>query len=137
MCGWLFAALTLLSCHVSVIVVSTKTLILIINSISALIDWFFNKKETLKSIKIFCDSLPVLFLVFFFLSEFAVKTSTYKTIHEAVKKGDVEAVASMVKDGASVNELQDTKDRFTPVHWACYKGALEVCFTIIFQYFTL
>jgi len=57
----------------------------------------------------------------------SVKTSKYKTIHEAVKNADVESLAAMVKDGASVNELQDNKDRFTPVHWACYKGALEVC----------
>ena len=43
-----------------------------------------------------------------------------------MKNGDVNELEAMVKAGASVNELEDTKDRFTPMHWACHKGALEV-----------
>ena len=31
-----------------------------------------------------------------------------------------------MKAGASVNEVDTTKDKFTPIHWACHKGALEV-----------
>jgi ankyrin repeat domain-containing protein 42 len=48
-----------------------------------------------------------------------------RTIHDAVKAGDIKQLEMMVKDGASVNELDLTKDHFTPVHWACYTGALE------------
>lgn len=51
---------------------------------------------------------------------------TRRTIHDAVKAGDVKELESMVKDGASVNELDASKDHFTPVHWACYMGSLEV-----------
>ena len=43
-----------------------------------------------------------------------------------MKAGDVEELEGMVKDGASVNELDDTRDKFTPMHWAAYRGALEV-----------
>lgn len=50
----------------------------------------------------------------------------FKSVHEAVQNGDVDELAAMVKDGASVNEVEDAKDRFTPMHWACHKGALEV-----------
>lgn len=49
----------------------------------------------------------------------------YGSIHEAVCAGDVAQVEAMVRDGASVNELEDSRDRFTPMHWACHKGALE------------
>jgi len=47
-------------------------------------------------------------------------------VHEAVKAGDVKALEALVKEGASVNEVDDTRDRFTPMHWAAYTGALEV-----------
>ena len=49
----------------------------------------------------------------------------YAGIHDTVKNGDTSELEAMVKDGASVNELENTKDRFTPMHWACHKGALE------------
>lgn len=54
------------------------------------------------------------------------KKSKYKGVHEAVKSGDVKALESMVKEGASVNEIDDSRDRFTPLHWAACTGALEV-----------
>ena len=43
-----------------------------------------------------------------------------------MKNADVRELESMVKQGASVNEVDNTKDRFTPMHWACHRGALEV-----------
>lgn len=54
------------------------------------------------------------------------KATKLSSIHDAVKLGVVEEVEYMVKEGASVNEVDKTKDRFTPLHWACEKGALEV-----------
>ena len=50
----------------------------------------------------------------------------FSSIHEAVQNGDVQELEGMVRDGASVNEIDCTKDRFTPMHWACHRGALEV-----------
>jgi len=38
----------------------------------------------------------------------------------------------MVKNGASVNELDTTKDHFTPLHWACHVGSLEVLYCLLF-----
>ena len=58
---------------------------------------------------------------------FAVKKQqvNYKSIHDAVRNGDVIQVEFMVKNGAGINEVEsDTK--FTPMHCACYMGALEV-----------
>ena len=49
----------------------------------------------------------------------------YSSIHEAVKSGEVAELELMVREGASVNEVDDSKDHFTPVHWACHRGALE------------
>jgi hypothetical protein len=37
----------------------------------------------------------------------------------------------MVKDGASINEIDGTKDKFTPLHWACHVGALEVSYPLL------
>ena len=49
----------------------------------------------------------------------------YRSIHDAVRNGDVLQVEFMVKNGAGINEVEsDTK--FTPMHCACYMGALEV-----------
>lgn len=49
----------------------------------------------------------------------------YVTIHDAVKDGNVVELESMVKMGASINEVED-RDKFTPLHTACNFGALEV-----------
>jgi Ankyrin repeats (many copies) len=49
-----------------------------------------------------------------------------RRVHDAVKSGDMKELELMIKDGASVNEVDSTKDHFTPVHWACYAGTLEV-----------
>lgn len=51
----------------------------------------------------------------------------YSSIHDAVAHGDVNALETMVKSGASINEVDD-KDKFTPLHTACNVGALEVTF---------
>ena len=45
----------------------------------------------------------------------------YGSIHEAVKAGDTVELERMVKEGASVNEV-DEKEKFTPLHWAAYIG---------------
>jgi len=47
-----------------------------------------------------------------------------KSINEAVRIGDVEQLEDFVKNGASINEL-DITTKMTPVHWACFTGALE------------
>ncbi|KAH0625229.1 hypothetical protein JD844_033534 [Phrynosoma platyrhinos] len=47
-----------------------------------------------------------------------------KTIHEAVKTGNVKKLAEMVKCGISLNEL-DPVHKFTPLHWAAHSGSLE------------
>ncbi|XP_052277014.1 ankyrin repeat domain-containing protein 42-like [Dreissena polymorpha] len=48
----------------------------------------------------------------------------YANIHEAVNAGDVVALETMVKAGASINEVNE-RDKFTPLHCACNVGALE------------
>ncbi|KAL3312890.1 Ankyrin repeat domain-containing protein 42 [Cichlidogyrus casuarinus] len=48
----------------------------------------------------------------------------YKNIHDAVKSGNVTAVAELVKQGASVNELDC--NNMTPLHWAANVGAIEI-----------
>ena len=52
----------------------------------------------------------------------------YASIHEAVRVGDVEELERMVRDNASVNEV-DQREKFTSLHWAAYVGALEVVFS--------
>ncbi|XP_071954982.1 ankyrin repeat domain-containing protein 42-like [Antedon mediterranea] len=47
------------------------------------------------------------------------------SVHEAVRQGDVLELEAMVKRGASINEVENTKDKFTPIHWACHTGSLE------------
>ena len=51
----------------------------------------------------------------------------YQSIHDAVRNSDVLHLEAMVKNGASINEVED-RDKFTPVHTACNIGALEVSF---------
>ena len=55
-------------------------------------------------------------------------------MHDTVKVGSVKDLERMVKDGASVNEIDSTKNRFTPMHWASYKGSLEVYIEYYCQY---
>ncbi|XP_006628141.2 ankyrin repeat domain-containing protein 42 isoform X1 [Lepisosteus oculatus] len=52
------------------------------------------------------------------------KKRALATVHEAVKAGDVNQLAMMVKNGASVNEV-DLEHKFTPLHWASLTGSLE------------
>lgn len=49
----------------------------------------------------------------------------YTGIHDAARNGDVLELESMVKNGASINEVEES-DKFTPLHSACNAGALEV-----------
>ena len=53
-------------------------------------------------------------------------TAAQLDIHDAVKIGNVQMLEAAVKSGASVNEHDTAKDHFTPLHWACYAGSLEV-----------
>ncbi|XP_029458083.1 ankyrin repeat domain-containing protein 42 [Rhinatrema bivittatum] len=48
----------------------------------------------------------------------------FGNIHDAVKAGDVEQLAVMVKNGANINEV-DSVHKFTPLHWAAHSGSLE------------
>ncbi|CAK8690548.1 unnamed protein product [Clavelina lepadiformis] len=50
--------------------------------------------------------------------------ANYKSIHEVIRHGDVIQLEVMVKNGAGINEVEP-ETKFTPVHWACYVGALE------------
>ncbi|XP_069495965.1 ankyrin repeat domain-containing protein 42 isoform X2 [Ambystoma mexicanum] len=52
------------------------------------------------------------------------KLKSYNSIHEAVRAGDVEQLAAIVKSGANVNEI-DPIHKFTPLHWAAHSGSLE------------
>ena len=63
-----------------------------------------------------------------FDATFAAKqvTAVQRGIHDAVKEGNVQTLEVMVKNGASINEHDTTKDHFTPLHWACHVGSLEV-----------
>ncbi|XP_035185432.1 ankyrin repeat domain-containing protein 42 isoform X4 [Oxyura jamaicensis] len=52
------------------------------------------------------------------------KQQNYTSVHEAVKAGDVEQLASMIKSGAGINEV-DLVHKFTPLHCAAHSGSLE------------
>ncbi|NXC51194.1 ANR42 protein, partial [Penelope pileata] len=52
------------------------------------------------------------------------KKQTYASVHEAVKAGDVEQLASMVTRGAGIDEV-DLVHKFTPLHCAAHSGSLE------------
>lgn len=55
---------------------------------------------------------------------FVGQKKKYTGIHGAVECGDVLELEAMVKNGASINEVEE-KDKFTPLHTACNSGALE------------
>ncbi|KAM4045155.1 ankyrin repeat domain-containing protein 42 [Anomaloglossus baeobatrachus] len=52
------------------------------------------------------------------------KKRDYSNIHEAVRCGHVEELATIVKNGTSVNDV-DPVHKFTPLHWAAHSGSLE------------
>jgi len=64
---------------------------------------------------------------------FAAKqvTAALRSIHDAVKAGNVQTLEAMVKNGASINEHDTTKDHFTPLQWACHVGSLEVEYSLV------
>jgi len=47
------------------------------------------------------------------------------TIFDTIRQGNLEALENIVKRGASINEIEKSKDAFTPLHCACYFGSLE------------
>ena len=61
---------------------------------------------------------------------FVAAQKKYNKIHDAVAHGDLAALETMVKNGASINEV-DERDKFTPLHSACNTGALEVSALIL------
>lgn len=69
----------------------------------------------------------------FYYSSLAVKKQqNYTSVHEAVKAGDVEQLASMIKSGAGINEV-DLVHKFTPLHCAAHSGSLEVKYDVDVQ----
>lgn len=62
---------------------------------------------------------------FYYSSLVVKKQQNYTSVHEAVKAGDVEQLASMIKSGASINEV-DVVHKFTPLQCAAHSGSLEV-----------
>ncbi|NWY46439.1 ANR42 protein, partial [Sylvia atricapilla] len=52
------------------------------------------------------------------------KKQNHTSVHEAVKAGDVEQLALMIKSGASINEV-DVVHKFTPLQCAAHSGSLE------------
>ncbi|XP_053241448.1 ankyrin repeat domain-containing protein 42 [Podarcis raffonei] len=54
------------------------------------------------------------------------KKPRFRSIHDAVRAGNVEQLQEMVKCGTSINEV-DPVYNFTPLHWAAHSGSLE-CF---------
>ncbi|XP_062495165.1 ankyrin repeat domain-containing protein 42 isoform X1 [Pezoporus occidentalis] len=60
----------------------------------------------------------------FYYSSVDAKKTNYSSVHEAVKAGDVEQLASMIRSGAGINEV-DLVHEFTPLHCAAHSGSLE------------
>ncbi|NWW82700.1 ANR42 protein, partial [Climacteris rufus] len=60
------------------------------------------------------------------------KKQNYASVHEAVKAGDVEQLASMIKSGASINEV-DVVHKFTPLQCAAHSGSLECLHWLLWQ----
>ncbi|XP_066197369.1 ankyrin repeat domain-containing protein 42 [Sylvia atricapilla] len=56
--------------------------------------------------------------------EVVKKKQNHTSVHEAVKAGDVEQLALMIKSGASINEV-DVVHKFTPLQCAAHSGSLE------------
>ncbi|XP_019499019.1 PREDICTED: LOW QUALITY PROTEIN: ankyrin repeat domain-containing protein 42, partial [Hipposideros armiger] len=54
----------------------------------------------------------------------ARKKVHFRSIHDAVRAGDVKQLSKIVEHGASVNEV-DIFHKFTPLHWAAHSGSLE------------
>ncbi|NXN13430.1 ANR42 protein, partial [Indicator maculatus] len=52
------------------------------------------------------------------------KKKNYASVHEAVRAGEVEQLAAMIKSGADINEV-DLVHNFTPLHCAAHSGSLE------------
>ena len=54
------------------------------------------------------------------------------TIFDAIKHSKIEDLEAIVKQGASINQVEKSRDKFTPVHTAAFYGSLEV--NILFKY---
>ncbi len=66
----------------------------------------------------------ILGILFFGLS-LASTSLWYEDIHDAVRKGDLERVRSLVEADAELVNLKDEDGR-TPLHWACLGGRNEI-----------
>uniref|UniRef100_A0A803VL21 Ankyrin repeat domain 42 n=1 Tax=Ficedula albicollis TaxID=59894 RepID=A0A803VL21_FICAL len=65
-------------------------------------------------------------------AEVVKKKENYTSVHEAVKAGDVDQLASMIKSGASINEV-DVVHKFTPLQCAAHSGSLECLRWLLWQ----
>ncbi|XP_012580672.1 PREDICTED: ankyrin repeat domain-containing protein 42 [Condylura cristata] len=54
----------------------------------------------------------------------ARKKVHFRSMHDAVRAGDVKQLSEIVEHGANVNEV-DVLHKFTPLHWAAHSGSLE------------
>jgi len=71
-------------------------------------------------------------MLFYYSSLAVKKKQNYTSVHEAVKAGDVEQLASMIKSGAGINKV-DLIHKFTPLHCAAHSGSLEVKHSVSVQ----
>lgn len=60
--------------------------------------------------------------------------SCLTNVHEAVRYGNITELQAMIKGGAGINDV-DGKYKFTPLHWACNYGSLEVIAIQLFYFF--
>ena len=50
------------------------------------------------------------------------------TIFDSIRQAKVEDLEVCIKRGSTINEIEKTRDKFTPLHCAAYYGSLEVNF---------
>ena len=50
------------------------------------------------------------------------------TIFDSIRQAKVEDLEVCIKRGSTINEIEKTRDKFTPLHCAAYHGSLEVNF---------
>lgn len=56
-----------------------------------------------------------------------------QTIFEAIKYGKIEDLEGNVRQGALINQVEKTRDKFTPLHTAAFYGSLECLHWLLWQ----
>lgn len=79
-----------------------------------------------------CNKMTIWLNRFSFNKFNSTKWKVSQTIFDFIKSGKVEELELCVKRGASINEVDKSRDKFTPLHYASYYGSLEV-----FYYFKI